>query len=269
MAQNPNEDTEWNDALRRQGILPPKQKPEKEITEDEIRSMIDATVEEKTGATKLDKLSLDELDELEDDEEEAILLQYREKRMQQIKAELAKSQFGEVIEITAQNYVQEVNKAGEGVWVVLHLYKQGIPMCSLLNHFMSQLAKKFPTTKFLKSISTVCIENYPDKNVPTIFIYFEGDMKKQFVGADSLRGTNLTINEFEFLLGKAGAVKTEIEKDPRPKIKDALFSDLGGRNDDSDSDWEANSTIASCALTFLLIQLWIRSRSFNAVFNSD
>lgn len=73
----------------------------------------------------MDKLSLDELDELEDDEEEAILIQYREKRIQQIKAELAKTQFGEVNEITAQNYVQEVNKAGEGVWVVLHLYKQG------------------------------------------------------------------------------------------------------------------------------------------------
>lgn len=67
-------------------------------------------------------------------------------------------------------------------------------MCSLLNHFMSQLAKKFPTTKFLKSISTVCIENYPDKNVPTIFVYFEGEMKKQFVGPDSLRGTNLTLD---------------------------------------------------------------------------
>jgi len=68
---------------------------------------------------------LDELDDLEDEEEEAILLQYREKRLQEMKAQLAKAQFGEVIEITAQNYVQEVNKAGEGVWVVLHLYKQG------------------------------------------------------------------------------------------------------------------------------------------------
>ena len=33
--------------------------------------------------------------------------------------------YGEVKEISAQDYVQEVNKAGDGVWVVLHLYKQG------------------------------------------------------------------------------------------------------------------------------------------------
>lgn len=35
------------------------------------------------------------------------------------------SKFGEVIEISAVDYVQEVNKAGEGIWVILHLYKTG------------------------------------------------------------------------------------------------------------------------------------------------
>lgn len=35
------------------------------------------------------------------------------------------AKFGEVIEITAVDYVEEVNEAGDGVWVVLHLYKTG------------------------------------------------------------------------------------------------------------------------------------------------
>lgn len=42
-----------------------------------------------------------------------------------MKAQFDASKFGTVIEITGQDYVQEINKAGEGVWVVLHLYKQG------------------------------------------------------------------------------------------------------------------------------------------------
>jgi len=225
---NPNEDTEWNDALRSHGIIP--QKPEKEITEDEIVNMVDAAIQEKTGEGQrkdIDSMTLDELDELEDDEEEKILFQYKQKRMNEMKAELAKSRFGEVLEITAVNYVQEVNQAGPGVWVVLHLYKHGIPMCSLLNQYMTQLALKFPTTKFIKSISTVCIPNFPDKNVPTIFVYHEGDMKKQFVGPDSLRGTNLTIEEFEYVLGKAGAISTKILKDPKPKVRDAMMRQLG------------------------------------------
>lgn len=36
-----------------------------------------------------------------------------------------KAKYGSVLEISAQDYVQEVNKAGEDVWVVLHLYKSG------------------------------------------------------------------------------------------------------------------------------------------------
>ena len=57
---------------------------------------------------------------------------------------------------------------------------------------MTQLAAKFPATKFLKSISTTCIPNYPDRNLPTIFIYSEGDMKGQIVGPLQFGGMNLT-----------------------------------------------------------------------------
>ena len=54
------------------------------------------------------------------------------------------------------------------------------------------LAAKFPATKFLKSVSTTCIPNYPDRNLPTIFIYFEEDMKGQIVGPLQFGGMNLT-----------------------------------------------------------------------------
>lgn len=73
----------------------------------------------------ISELDLDELDELEDSEDEAVLLQYRQKRIAEIKALAEKSKFGSVIEISGQDYVSEVNKAGEGIWVILHLYKQG------------------------------------------------------------------------------------------------------------------------------------------------
>ena len=55
--------------------------------------------------------------------------------------------FGDVREISANDYVAEVNKAGEGIYVVLHLYKQGIPLCALINQHLSLLAAKFPTVK--------------------------------------------------------------------------------------------------------------------------
>lgn len=73
----------------------------------------------------LEEKSLDELDELEDEEDERVLEAYRQKRIAELKELANKSKYGEVREISAEDYVQEVNKAGEDIWVVLHLYKSG------------------------------------------------------------------------------------------------------------------------------------------------
>ena len=52
--QDQNEDTEWNDILRAKGIIPEKAK-EKEITEDDIVSMLEQTVKEKSSGKKTSK----------------------------------------------------------------------------------------------------------------------------------------------------------------------------------------------------------------------
>lgn len=216
--------------LRAKGIIPPKK--EKEICEDDIIKMVEQTVHQKQKDGKdLDEMNLDELDELEDSEDEAVLAEYRAKRIAEMKALVSKARFGVVAEISGQDYVNEVNKAGEGIWVVLHLYARGVPFCALLNQHFVELARKFPTTKFLRSIATTCIPNYPEKNVPSIFIYYEGQIKKQFIGEVDLRGPNVTLDELEFILGKIGAVQTEITEDPRPKVADKLFRDLNDTND--------------------------------------
>jgi len=247
--QDQNEDTEWNDVLRAKGIIPDKPK-EAEVSEDDIIKMLDKTIKEKSGIKDMEDMNLDELDELEDEEEEKVLEQYRQQRMAQIKSLQEKSRYGDVREISANDYVCEVNKAGDGVYVVLHLYKQGIPLCALINQHMSILAAKFPTVKFLKAIASTCIPNYPDKNLPTIFVYHEGNMKQQLVGPMSFRGMNMKVDEFEFMLGRTGAIETSIKSDPRPEVKDVMMSSLknGGRigkveenerNEDSsdDNDW--------------------------------
>ena len=53
------------------------------------------------------------------------LLLCRQQRLAEWKATKLKSKFGEVLEISGKDYVQEVTKAGQGLWVILHLYKQG------------------------------------------------------------------------------------------------------------------------------------------------
>ncbi|KAL1465307.1 hypothetical protein WDU94_004890 [Cyamophila willieti] len=199
MGDNYEEDTQWNDILRQKGIIPPKK--EKEITEEDIVNIVEQTVNQKCGkdGKAMEDMNLSDLDELEDEEDERVLAEYRAKRIAEMKAMAARS-------------------------------KQGIPLCSLINHHLTELAAKFPTTKFIKSISTTCIPNYPDKNLPTLFIYYEGKMKTQMVGSEEFR-TNMSVEELEYILGQVKAVPTSITEDPRPKIRDALFSSLNDCND--------------------------------------
>lgn len=63
-----------------------------------------------------------------------------------------------------------------------------------MNQHLAQLAKEFKATKFVKIVSDQCIPNYPDRNVPTLLVYGEGDIKANIVGAVAFGGMNMTVS---------------------------------------------------------------------------
>jgi len=238
--QDPGEDTEWNSILRKKGILPPKEQP---VTEEDIVGLLEQTIEKKSHGRSYEEMGLDELDDLEDDiddEDERMFEEYRRRRIAEMTQKQQLARFGCVNEITKADWVDEVNKAGEGVWVVLHVYKQSIPECKVMCAHMEALSQKFPATKFLKGVSELCIPNYPDKSLPTVFVYFEGSAKKQWLGKDAMGGMNLKLDDLEWMLAQVGAVSTELEEKPRPEVHDVMASAIRQSNyndDGSDDDW--------------------------------
>ncbi|XP_032812316.2 phosducin-like protein 3 isoform X2 [Petromyzon marinus] len=232
---DPNEDTEWNSILRKHGIIPQKEEPKEEEEE--------TTAQQQSVVKNYDDMTIDEFDELEDElneEDERVIEMYRQKRLAEWKAQQIKNKFGDVLEISGQDYVHEVTKAGPDIFVVLHLYKQGIPLCALINQHLTALARKFPDTKFLKSISTTCIPNYPDKNLPTIFVYKDGDIRAQFIGPLVFGGMNLKQDELEWRLSESGAITTDLEENPRKPVEDMMMSSIRSSRavtkDDSDHE---------------------------------
>ncbi|KAE9445966.1 hypothetical protein C3L33_22133, partial [Rhododendron williamsianum] len=93
--------------------------------------------------------------------------------------------YGSVVPISGSDFVREVSQASEDVWVVVILYKDGYPECGLLLQCLEALATKYPGTKFVKIISTDCIPNYPDCNLPTLLVYNNGAVKGNHVGLHS------------------------------------------------------------------------------------
>lgn len=110
--QDPNADTEWNDILRKKGILPSKEsltELEKEAEEEEQQALQQSIVK------TYEDMTLEELEDNEDEfneEDERAIEMYRQQRLAEWKATQMKNKFGEVLEISGKDYVQEVTKAG-------------------------------------------------------------------------------------------------------------------------------------------------------------
>ncbi len=83
--------------------------------------------------------------------------------------------------IEQPEFIDQVTNASKESWVLVHLYQSQIPDSNLLSKYWTRLAQLYPQTKFCAIRADSCIENYPDRNVPTILVYHEGEMRQQIV----------------------------------------------------------------------------------------
>ncbi|KAG8683351.1 hypothetical protein FRC12_014624 [Ceratobasidium sp. 428] len=215
--QNPNEDTEWNDILRAQGILPPR--PKTPPTPSPPGS---PTISEKLRDTS--DAALKELEEdAADSDTERIVQEYRRKRMHELRQEEKRGRFGEVLPIGRDDYKREVTEtskvdeegkegSGRGQPVVCYLYKDGDVACSRLTGHLKTLAARYPSTKFVSIIGNKCIENYPDRHLPTLFFYRNGNPVSQVTawGTDRPR----TLQEIESILRALGMIPEQPSAQP-------------------------------------------------------
>jgi len=237
-----DEDTEWNDILRQKGILPPKPPSAQMLLEKALDEAVE--VHKLKQANPYEDCNLEELDELEEDDlDERIILEYKAKRLAELKEQLHREKFGEVFQISKPDFIREVTQASKDAPVIVHLFKDSILACRQLNQFLVQLAKKYKTTKFVKIIGDLCIENYPDRNLPTIIIYNNGEIVTQLVGLETSLSGGLTMKLTELenllysyqILGEAlntnHSTSNQLNEDAKKKtIRSSALSD----NDEED-----------------------------------
>ena len=78
----------------------------------------------------------------------------RQQRIQELQSAALRPRFGSVEDIRGSEFVQKVTQAGPGIWVVVHLYKDGHAGSAMIGQFITELAEKYPSTKFLRIVST-------------------------------------------------------------------------------------------------------------------
>mmetsp|Transcript_44070 Transcript_44070/g.112524 ORF Transcript_44070/g.112524 Transcript_44070/m.112524 type:complete len:251 (+) Transcript_44070:173-925(+) len=195
-----DETTEWDDLQVKFGNKekpPPKWKPDKYAPEEEVAK----------DEAWLDGKDEHDLSDLEDEfDDDAVLAEYRRKRLEEMRQEAKAPRFDSVEQISGSEFVSEVTNAGDGLWVVVHLFKDGVAPCKVLGMCLDELAKKYTSTKFRKIISTECIPKYPDANLPTVLIYKDKQCVKSLVGMVPFGGRHCNPEQVAFTLNRFGPI---------------------------------------------------------------
>ena len=201
---HPDADTEWNDILRRQGIIPEKPPDPEPIIQE-------ALIEAKKLAheNRLEGKDLEELNELEDEEDEDFLDRYRKQRLNELSNIARSSIYNQVFPLQKIDYARDVTEVSQiSFVVVLMTSSTGTNYESaVLSNLWPQLAEQFGDIKFCEIRANLCVEGYPDQNTPTVLIYKDGDIKRQIVTLKELNGTQTNLQDLQRVLISVGALK--------------------------------------------------------------
>ncbi|CCH40678.1 Phosducin-like protein 3 [Wickerhamomyces ciferrii] len=242
MQVDPDEDTEWNDILRKHGVIPERPPSPTEQLEEALQEAVVKQYEH-----RLDGKDLEELEELEDEEDEEFLEEYKNKRLKELQQLNQVSKFGSVYPITKPEYKTEITDASkENTFVWAHMSLQSSLQSRLLSSLFVTLASKFKEIKFVEIPGSRAVENYPDSNCPTILIYFNGDVVKQYITLTELGGNATTVRDLEKVLVDIKAVKDSDKRllinqededlEEAHRLRFAKKSIRGRVNDDDDDD---------------------------------
>lgn len=131
--------------------------------------------------------------------------------------------------------------------------------CRILEEVLQRVARKFRAVKFVKIIATAAVENWPDRNLPTLFVYRGGELRTQLLGIKRIGGRGVTPEggwdsayvhgrsdrrrnkrkrlttffpvphtDLEWWLASQKIVETEMEEDPRAASKKGSVLLRGG-----------------------------------------
>lgn len=156
-----------------------------------------------------------------------------------MKEQAKKEIYGRVLPLVKPDFVKEVSEGSNDCWVIVHLHQDYLETSNHLCMLMEQLAAKHRAAKFMRIKADACIEDYPDKHVPTTLVYKDNECKTRIVGLSEFGGPECSAKEVEWVLATLGAVETDLESDPRERrMRIARGADVrrlhGGLSDEDD-----------------------------------
>jgi len=125
-----------------------------------------------------------------DDEDDEFLQQYRQKRVAELQQQSAtesskqqqqQQQHGEPVLIDRTEWSRHVNEASRAGWVVVCLTSSDTERTGCVEAAVRTLAHAQTTVKFVMIAAQSAIPNWPDANLPSLFLYRHGRMQHELL----------------------------------------------------------------------------------------
>ena len=173
----------------------------------------------------------------DEDEEEEFMKSYREKRISEMMQKKEEKDEKEeknnnfrnneyvMMHVSHEQWTKEVTLISHSNPVlVLLTNKENSKACYPLERVMEDVAREYRTsrTKFRRAEARDIIPNYPERNVPTLILYRNGDVVENIVGIEQFGGMNgvntetvrrrVRMKSDEFLMDRGEEEAKEAEK---------------------------------------------------------
>jgi len=183
---------EWRERV----ILENREKAARQFAELEKKAL-------RSKYEKVEKPTEEEEDDL-DDSDDDFFANWRRKQAEQLINSIPV--FGELREISVNEFVSSVDNEHAQVPVVIHLYENEVYACVLLNEYLRRLAPQHPRVKFLKIVASHAQKTWQRNALPTLLVYRGGELVHNLVRVTDQFPTAeaFTPSDVEDLLARKG-----------------------------------------------------------------
>lgn len=189
---------------------------------------------------KEDERFLEALSELDDE----FLAEYRLRRIEEMRKSLGNiPKFGKVINLTKDNFIQEIDKEKPQVTVIVHIYDENTDACQAMNGCLKCLASEYPTVKFCKISATEAKMslNFMENGVPALLVYKNGELIGNLLQLSREFGDDFYATDVESFLDEHGFLPSKLSLPIiRDKTTGEIRSVLPHEEESSDSDFDVD-----------------------------
>jgi len=155
---------------------------------------------------------INQLNEKFDELEEDFLNEYRQKRLEEMRRAIEKiPQFGKVIDLDRESFVEAIDKENHIVPVIIHIFEKNVKSCQTMNQCLDSLSRDHLSAKFCRiAASDIMMSiNFAIGGVPALLVYRNGELIGNFIRLGDELGDDFHSSDVEGFLIENGMLQDE------------------------------------------------------------